>query len=426
MVNYPDTVTVTASVSPAQEGGFNVPWTVDSVKWAPAFGTQPSPCTASNFQPYGGDPPTRTCRRQFTRTGTLTVFATVNGDVKQKSVAIRVNPPRLKVTASPSSVPSAQAVTFTATLTPSATTWSLSSWTWRPDSGAVGEGISPNNCAWTEKTCTRTISKSGWMKATTQLIGGEYTLRDSAHVGFGNAEVRIRPTSGSWNVRPAGTAGTATLDLEVSVVDANGQPLPNRGVALSLTATEGTGGHAHLVAKPPGGLSANPINTGSTGLAVVRYASSVASGPVTILGISPGARDANETINVLVEGLQALGSSSYYGLIGTTVEHPDNHYGTPVFNGALGQLAQRFYNQFGQRLEFNDMSLALGGIFDLNTNWQSPHAEHKMGLNLDLRTTTLTEGQLDFVQLVWLELSSAADADAINEESTPPHWHLRY
>jgi len=41
-------------------------------------------------------------------------------------------------------------------------------------------GISPNGCTPAEKVCTRTISLSGWMKATTVI--GQYTLTDSAHV----------------------------------------------------------------------------------------------------------------------------------------------------------------------------------------------------------------------------------------------------
>ena len=179
-VNYNDTVTVTASITPAQVGGLNVPWSIDSVRWVPAFGTQNSPCSWNLFVPNTGDAPSRTCRRPFTRSGTLTVSATVNGDVKQQSVAIVVTRPTLKVTASPAAIAGAQAVTFTASVTPSSVTWNVATWTWRPDTGAVGSGISPNNCVWTEKVCTRTISKPGWMKATATV--GEYTLADSARI----------------------------------------------------------------------------------------------------------------------------------------------------------------------------------------------------------------------------------------------------
>lgn len=183
-VNYLDTVTVTASVSPAQVGGFNVPWTVDSVKWAPVSGTQASPCTASTFQPYSGDPPTRTCRKPFTRSGTLTVFATVNGDVKQKAVAIEVTPPKLTLTATPQAVRPGESVTFTATVTGAGGAWvGNPAWTWQPDSGQVGDGIS--SPCYSQNPCTRALTKSGTMTVTVVVYPGDNSqdaLTASAHV----------------------------------------------------------------------------------------------------------------------------------------------------------------------------------------------------------------------------------------------------
>ena len=176
-LNYNDTVTVTVTVSPAQVGGLNVPWTIDSTTWVPAFGTQGPPCVAwAHFDWV--DPGTRTCRKPFTRSGTLTVFATVNGVKAQKALAITVTPPKLTVTASPANIAGPQAVTFTASVTPSSVTWNTTTWGWTPDSGTGG--ISPGVCGWDQKTCTRTVSRSGWKKAT--VVVGEYTLSDSAHV----------------------------------------------------------------------------------------------------------------------------------------------------------------------------------------------------------------------------------------------------
>lgn len=157
-VNYGDTVTVTASISPGTVEGKDVPWTIDSTRWVPAFGTQTAPCAWSHFVPNNTGP-TRTCRKPFTRSGTLTVFATVNGTAQSKAVSVIVTPPQLTVTATPSSVVNSGSVTFVASLTPTNISWSLSSWTWRPDSGSGG--IDPYGCGWTEKTCVRTIRRNG-------------------------------------------------------------------------------------------------------------------------------------------------------------------------------------------------------------------------------------------------------------------------
>jgi len=94
-----------------------------------------------------------------------------------RSPVVTIFPPQFKVTASPTSIAGAQSVTFTASVNASIN-WTLSSWTWTPDSGTGG--IAPNGCTVSEKTCTRTISKSGWIKATTTI--GPYALSDSAHV----------------------------------------------------------------------------------------------------------------------------------------------------------------------------------------------------------------------------------------------------
>lgn len=87
------------------------------------------------------DPGTRRCRKPFTRSGTLTVYTTVNGAKAQKALDIIVTPPKLKVTAAPQYLAGTQTTTFTATLTPSGVSWNVSIWTWMPDSGTIGGGL---------------------------------------------------------------------------------------------------------------------------------------------------------------------------------------------------------------------------------------------------------------------------------------------
>ena len=180
-VNYGDSVTVTASISPGGPlDGREIPWTIDSTRWVPAFGTQWAPCSWNAFVPNNSGP-MRICRRPFTRSGTLTVFATVNGTAQSKSVQVFVRPPKLKVTATPSTVLQNAPVTFTITMTPSPTQWWAPTWSWRPD---VGTGGLSADCQWNHNPCTRNVSKSGWMKATAVYDG--YSLVDSARVVVSN------------------------------------------------------------------------------------------------------------------------------------------------------------------------------------------------------------------------------------------------
>ena len=228
-LKYNDSVTVTVTVSPAQVSGVNVPWRIDSTTWAPAFGTQASPCVGTSW--VAPDAGTRTCRRPFGRSGTLTVFATVNGVKAQGGVTITVTPPELDVTAAPPTIQGPNSVTFTATVTPSSipyNSWSLSGWTWTPDSGTGG--ASP--CNWNEKTCSRMVSRSGWMKAAA-TIGG-YALADSAHV-------TVTPPVFDVTATPASIPGPQSVTFTASVT-----PSPPNGWNLSSNWTwrpdSGTGG----------------------------------------------------------------------------------------------------------------------------------------------------------------------------------------
>lgn len=94
-----------------------------------------------------------------------------------RSPVVTIFPPQFKLNASPVSITGAQSVTFTPTVTPSVP-FSITSWTWTPDSGTGG--IAPNGCAPGETPCIRTISKSGSMTATANC--GPYTLTASSHV----------------------------------------------------------------------------------------------------------------------------------------------------------------------------------------------------------------------------------------------------
>jgi len=201
-VQGPDSVTFTAAATPA-----SITWNLSSWSWTPdsGFGGISTYCNWNE----------KACKRLISRSGWHKASATIGEYALVDSVHVTVTPPVFKVTASPTNIPSAQSVTFTATVTPSPPNgWNLSTWTWRPDTGTGGID---NYCSWTEKTCARTISKSGWMKGTT--IIGQYTLNDSAHVSVGTCDATVLTMIGEYetfqvNLHPTcpdftNTGGTA-------------------------------------------------------------------------------------------------------------------------------------------------------------------------------------------------------------------------
>ncbi len=163
--------------------GDTVSYTI-RVDWDPTFTVTGfwvwvSDTTTNNSTIVGNCARQKTCRVVVRERGHVEVngIATLGGSLNSRSAVMGIEPPPFQVTAAPVSIAGPQPVTFTASVN-APIEWALASWTWRPDNGTGG--ISPSNCTVSEKTCTRTISKSGWMKATTVI--GPYTLSDSVHV----------------------------------------------------------------------------------------------------------------------------------------------------------------------------------------------------------------------------------------------------
>jgi len=161
-----------------------------------------------------------TCRVIVREKGHLEVQNVMveNMSFDARSPVVVIGAPQFTVTANPNSLTSPQSVTFTAAVNTSLA-WSLSGWTWTPDSGAQG-GIDPNGCTTSEKTCVRTISKAGWMKATATIA--PYTLTDSAHVSFQAEQVSISVTVSTYTPPQSFTAKTEEhqITLQATVTPA--------------------------------------------------------------------------------------------------------------------------------------------------------------------------------------------------------------
>lgn len=219
--------------------------------------------------------------------------------------------------------------------------------------------------------------------------------------------------------------------LHVFVVDSAkpGAPkVPRRSVDLSVSAVvppnvtmPDAGGH--VVAqhrgnpKPPGRLGAPQLVTDAAGDGYVQYYASEFGGKYAVVGKSSGATEGADTITV---GLSVvpLAAGATYGFIGNDAAHPSNHFGTPTMNANLSALADAFFAKTRATLEFNDISLPLGGRFEVKDNgdaaiaWTNgAHCSHRNGRGADLRTRTFMVGytasnpspRVKQLQAIWLQ-----------------------
>lgn len=239
-----------------------------------------------------------------------------------------------------------------------------------------------------------TLPPPGYAAMGTWATGTPVARLTSFTAGAGAGEVvRIEPTNGSLEVRPAMTAGSAPLDLKIGVYSAQGVPLPNRTVTLSLTATELTAGHDHEGGKPAGTLSQqNPIETGPLGEVTVKYNAPTPSGPVMIRGTSSGAQEAVKTINVGVQGLETIArSGEHFFFLSSNLHSSNDFYMKP---GAL-EVMERIWKSWvdkgypikpSRQFAITAATLVSGGLYDIDGNWLTTprgHVWHRQGGDLD-------------------------------------------
>lgn len=312
------------------------------------------------------------------------------------------------------------------------------SWTWAAAIGGPGETILTGGATDIQRSVY--IKEPGSMVVTAFVNGVEQV--DTVKVVGSQVRLTLEKISMMPSVIYTGKNDPQTQTIQVSVLDRNDQPMPNKFVQLKATATEGEAGHAHINAsKPkPGGTIIAQVNTGPTGVVPVQYTAPNPSGPVSVKGTSSGAGSITKEVKIEVPGLVPYGAGSDYGLVGWTVIHPINHYATQTHISMLQWLASGFRNHFptSATLKYNDSSLEFGGLFDVkdSISWQPPHKGHRFGNHTDLRTHNpdtgdpiLTVKQKRWIQYVWYRKLPPASQNIIDHTKIPgdpPHFHLVY
>ena len=244
----------------------------------------------------------------------------------------------------------------------------------------------------------------------------------SVHASNYSVSVSANPTAvcpSDCGLSPTTTTATATVTHDGS---------PVSGTEVYFTASGTGGGHSHDDTRPAGTFSPSHGTTNANGQVQSTYTASLAGGTYTLQATCVGVFDTC-SLDVRVSGLGLLGSGSYYTRKYCDVHHPEYHYGTTGTVSDLQGVASDFHAAYpsANYLEYNDMSLIKGGIFDYCScptcnggHWQTPHSEHRTGHNCDLSNI---EDYTPTQKTTLNTIIGNYDGGKIDEDN---HWHLTF
>ena len=200
-------------------------------------------------------------------------------------------------------------------------------------------------------------------------------------------------------------------------------------VDISLDRLYGTGGHLH-VGGPVGAVSPSSFTLTKPRPQNVRvtFTAPEASGNIRQRGVfSDGTVDTDYN-NVALTGLEPLLASDSIVLIGSKDWHPQNHYGTSSMITGLKALALAFYEKFGKPLYVNDISLVVGGLFDITCpggvcNWDTPHSSHREGRDADLNRSEMLPNEREEFEVLAKSLGFTVETHP-SGPGKEDHWHI--
>lgn len=189
----------------------------------------------------------------------------------------------------------------------------------------------------------------------------------------------------------------AVATVTALVTGAQGRPVAGHPVRWTVEPVAQSGGHAHVDLPRPTGTLEPGCTTGPDGSCTVLYFAGEVGGEELLMAnstLDPMVTDA-KVILVRVPRLGPLGVSSAYRLTGQTPEHPDNHNGTAFTVVRTILIALDYLEATTTTLGINDMSLPLGGLFDVSGRWQEDtnfpgcrvtrgHCGHREGKSVDI------------------------------------------
>lgn len=234
--------------------------------------------------------------------------------------------------------------------------------------------------------------------------------------------------------------------------------LPGVPVHLEARGVDSSGGHYHIAGRPAGVFLDSDGTTESTGVYKTTFYANWFGGKEWIIASSSEITNRDSVLMTLrVPALELLPAGTHYIKIGGTCSHhcprddnqhqscrtPDNnHYAAHLVRDSLPLMAAVWVDSLGQDTLFiNDISLPDGGLFDHQATWNAPHATHRTGLDVDVRTELLsvnpprrgvkvrdsrgeTVGNKEFVRLA--KRFGAKRLEPHDPQTGNEHYHLYY
>jgi hypothetical protein len=228
--------------------------------------------------------------------------------------------------------------------------------------------------------CRRKILGSGTFRLDAWVNGQRFSR--SVHVSVNRLKVDIEPPGLAMRTPTVAWVGdkctAKMIRIETDTIDVTvaraGVPAPGLQVHLTATQADDEGGHvstAHTPLRPAGGFLTPVGTTDANGKARFVYVRSEFAGRVVVkatLPDHPEAETDEESLNLGYSTFTELPASETYERVGIRAAHPMAHFATAPMVQRLVQLADSMFAR-GVRVGINDMSLPLGGRFDIGGRW---------------------------------------------------------
>ena len=191
---------------------------------------------------------------------------------------------------------------------------------------------------------------------------------------------------------PAGTA-------EVTVRSHDCEAIPGVAFTIDRTFTPATAGHDHT--NPPsldriGSLGSYSGTTDENGEWKTTFTAGDLASVLTFKASTAsllGSPFTSVPFDVGVGFLGLFDPGIEYGdfdvrYTGATGDHGSNHHGTPELHHMVREMALMYNIEADDAVKgsigLNDMSLELGGVFDIAGAWERPHSRHRFGTDCDI------------------------------------------